>query len=366
MVKSKNIQKSVNVAKLPQDYKLVLESLKKRIKSAQLKAATSVNRELILLYFEIGQEIVQKQENDGWGKSTVEQLANDLRKGFPGMKGFSPLNVWRMRAFYLAYSKDLEKLSQPVTEIQVKKVQQLVAQIPWGHTIALVHKVKDSQKRLWYVQKTVEHGWSRAVLIHQIESKLFERQAKPGKLTNFVDTLPDTQSDLAHEMVKDPYNFDFLSLDGKTQERKLHQALVKHLQDFLIELGVGFAFVGSEYHLEVGDQDFYIDLLFYHLKLRSYVVIELKTVAFQPEFAGKMNFYLSAVDDLLRHQEDGPTIGIILCKSKNQTVVEYALKDSKKPMGVSAYKLTHTLPEKFKGKLPSAKQIENGLEDYSQ
>ncbi|MBP9855295.1 MAG: DUF1016 family protein [Candidatus Omnitrophica bacterium] len=373
MAKSKKIQESGNLTNLPKDYKSALEALKIRIKSAQLKAATSVNRELILLYWDTGKEIVRKQENEGWGKSIVERLASDLRKEFPDLKGFSPANVWRMRAFYLAYIRENENLAQAVREINKEKMSQpttesdsneaihVVSQLPWGHNVTLFQKVKDCLKRLWYAQKTIENGWSRAVLVHQIESGLFERQSKPGKLTNFTQTLPDIQSDLAQEIVKDPYNFNFLSLDGQFKERKLHQGLIQHLQDFLIELGVGFAFVGSEYHLEIGDQDFYIDLLFYHLKLRCFVVIELKTIAFQPEFAGKMNFYLSAVDDLLRHQEDRPTIGIILCQSKNKTVVEYALKDSKKPMGVSAYKLTNLLPEKLRGKLPSVKQIEDEL-----
>ncbi|NET62587.1 MAG: DUF1016 domain-containing protein [Symploca sp. SIO2E6] len=238
-------------------------------------------------------------------------------------------------------------------------VQQVVGQIPWGHNVRLLDYVKDPVERLWYVRATIEYGWSRTILIHQIESGLYKRQGQA--ITNFNQALPQTQSQLAQQLLKDPYNFDFLSLSREAQERELERALVNHIRDFLLELGVVFAFVGSQYHLEVGDEDFYIDLLFYHLQLRSYVVIDLKTTKFKPEFSGKMNFYVAVVDDLLRHPDDQPTIGIILCKLKNKTVVEYALREMSKPIGVSTYHLGDELPEPLKSSLPSIEQLETEL-----
>ncbi|MGF1583588.1 MAG: YhcG family protein [Gemmataceae bacterium] len=346
---------------LPAAYTELLSELKEQIRSAQLKAAVSVNREMIRLYWDIGKVIVERQDREGWGKSVVDQLAKDLQKEFPGVSGFSPSNVWRMRSFYLAYTQQVINLAQPVREMDGENLPQPVAEIPWGHNLALIEKIKDPVQRLWYAQKTIENGWSRKVLVHQIESQLFERQGKAQ--TNFEKTLPSPQSDLAQEVVKDSYTFDFLMLAEDAKERELERGLLEHLKKFLIELGVGFAFVGSQYHLEVGDQDFYIDLLFYHCRLHCYVVIDLKIEAFKPEFAGKMNFYLSAVDDLLRDQDiDRPSIGLILCKEQNRVIVEYALRDTSKPMGVATY---HTgaaeLPKELQQSLPSVKQLEAEL-----
>ena len=266
------------------------------------------------------------------------------------MKGFSPRNLKYMRAFAEAY-------------LEESFVQQVVAQIPWGHNVRLLDLVKDPTERLWYAQQTIQYGWSRNILVHQIESGLYRRQGKAT--TNFDRTLPQPQSELAQQLLKDPYNFDFLSLGKDALERDLERALIDHIRDFLLELGVGFAFVGSQYHLEVGGQDFYIDLLFYHLRLRCYVVVDLKMSDFQPEFSGKMNFYLSATDDLLRHPDDQPSIGIILCKSKNQALAEYALRDLNKPIGVSAYQLQSALPEQLKSSLPTIEELEDVLETVS-
>lgn len=324
------------------DYTALLQSLKERIRTTQVRASLAVNRELILLYWQIGHEILLRQQQQGWGAKVVNQLAKDLQQEFPEMKGFSPRNLKYMRAFAEAYPDQ-------------QMVQQAAAQIPWFHNCVLIEKVKDLAQRLWYIQQTVQYGWSRAVLIYQIESELYHRQGEA--VTNFGNTLPQPQSDLAHQLLKDPYNFDFLSLGKEIQERDLEQALVNHIREFLLELGVGFAFVGSQYHLEVGGEDFYIDLLFYHLRLRCFVVIDLKMSEFKPEYSGKMNFYVSAVDDLLRHPDDQPTIGMILCKSKNKAVAEYALRDVNKPIGISTHQM-RGLPEPLKAILPTVEQLE--------
>lgn len=315
-----------------------------------MHAVLAVNRELVLLYWQIGHDILSRQQQQGWGAKVVTQLAKDLQKEFPQMKGFSRTNLLYMRAFAEAYPDE-------------QFVQQVAGQIPWFHNCTILDKVKDPTERLWYIQQTIQHGWSRNVLVHQISSGLYHRQGKA--ITNFDRTLPKPQSELAQELLKDPYNFDFLSLGEEAQERDLERALLNHIRDFLLELGVGFAFVGSQYHIEVGGQDFYLDLLFYHLRLRCYVVIDLKTSDFQPEFSGKMNFYLSAVDDLLRHPDDQPSIGIILCRSKNQVVAEYALRDMNKPIGVSAYQLQDALPMEIKGSLPTIEELEAQLDSVS-
>lgn len=357
---------------LPAGYADFLDDLKKHIRMAQAKAALSVNRELILLYWDIGRRIVVQQEHEGWGVGVIERLAKDIQLAFPGTKGFSARNIWRMKAFYLAYSKQLENLPQPVADFSDEKgaqavqeadglkLPQLVAEIPWGHNVVLIEKVKARTERLWYIQKTIEHGWSRNVLVHQIESGLYHRKGRA--ITNFEQTLPSPQSDLVQQTLKDPYLFDFLALDENIRERDLEIALVDHIREFLLELGVGFAFVGRQVPLEVGGQGFYLDLLFYHMKLRCFVVIELKTGEFKPEYAGKMNFYLSAVDDRLRHPDDEPSIGIILCKSKSRVIVEYTLRDTSKPIGVSAYQLTRSLPEEMKGSLPTIEELVAELE----
>lgn len=334
---------------LTKDYADFLQSLKMRITTAQNKASLAVNRELVLLYWQIGREILERQEKQGWGAKVVDQLSKDLRSAFPEMKGFSRANLLYMRAFAEAYKDE-------------QFVQQAVGQIPWGHNVRILDKIKIPAEREFYIFKTIENGWSRDVLVWQIESKLFERQGKA--VTNFELTLPKPQSDLANQLLKDPYNFDFLTLHDDAVERDLENALIANIQKFLLELGVGFAFVGRQYHLEVGGQDFYLDLLFYHLKLRCFVVIDLKTGEFKPEFAGKMNFYLSAVDALLKHEKDEPSIGLILCKSKNKFIAEYALRDVKKPIGVSEMQILQALPENLKGNLPTIEELEKGLKIY--
>jgi len=316
---------------LPVGYREFLEGIKSRIRSAQVKAALSANRELISLYWDIGKSIVERQDRDGWGKAVVERLAADLQTEFPGDSGFSPGNVWRMRAFYLAYTKGAANLSRAVTDLDGINLPRAMTEIPWGQNLELLFKLKNPIQRLWYARMTIEHGWSRPVLVHQIESGLYERQGKAT--TNFQRTLPPPQSDLAQQVLKDPYTFDFLALAADAEERELEKGLLDHIQRFLLELGVGFAFVGRQFHLEVEGEDFYIDLLFYHLRLR--------------------------------HKDDNPTIGLVLCKAKKRLVVEYALRGTPRPIGVSAYRLTKALPENLKGTLPTIKEIEAELKDAS-
>lgn len=341
----KPIKKSP-VDKLPSDYPGLLAELKEQIRSAQVRAALSVNRELVMLYWGLGRRILAKQAEQGWGAKVIDRLSRDLRREFPEMKGLSVRNIKYMRAFAKAYPQE-------------EFVQQVAAQIPWFHNCTLLDQVKDPQEREWYIRATIEYGWSRAVLVHQAESNLYHRQGKA--LTNFSRTMPAPRSELAQQIMKDPYAFDFLSVGQEAAEREVERALLEDIRKFLLELGVGFAFVGSQYHLEVGGEDFYIDLLFYHLRLRCFVVVELKVEGFRPEFAGKMNFYLSAVDDLLRHPDDQPSIGIILCKGKNSVVAEYSLRDTNKPMGVSSYELAKALPDALKKELPSVEALEKEL-----
>ena len=339
-------------ATLDKDYVKFLADIKTRIRSAQTRAALSVNSELVLLYWQIGNDILERQDEQGWGAKVIASLSHDLSHEFPQMKGFSSRNLKYMRGFAVAYPDEAF-------------VQEVLAQITWYHNITLLSKVKDFKEREWYIRQTIQQGWSRNVLVHQIESGLFNRQG--NAVTNLERTLPAPQSELVSEVLKDPYNFDFLTLGKEFSERDLHQSLLTHIRDFLMELGVGFAFVGSEHHLEVGDQDFYIDLLFYHLHLRCYVVIELKVGNFIPEYAGKLNFYLSAVDDLLRQEShDQPSVGILLCKTQNRIVAEYALRDMNKPMGVSTYQLMHALPENLRSSLPSIEELEAELSGIHQ
>ena len=331
----------------PPGYDELLQQLKNRIRERRLRTSLAVNRELILLYWSIGRDILDRQREQGWGTKVIDHLSADLHRAFPEMKGFSSRNLKYMRAFAEAWPDEAI-------------VQQAAAQIPWFHNCVLLDKVKNPVHREWYMRQTIESGWSRAVLVHQIETNVYRRQGQAT--TNFRQTLPTPQSDLAQEVVKDPYSFDFLTLSDDAHERDLERGLLEHLRNFLLELGVGFAFVGSQYPLNVGGDEFYVDLLFYHLKLRCYVVIDLKMKEFEPEFAGKMNFYLAALDDLLRHPEDQPSIGIILCKTrKNKLVVEYALRDMGKPIGVSQYQLTEALPAEFKGSLPTVEDLEAEL-----
>ena len=330
-----------------ENYFALLDGLKRRIRTAQIKAALAVNQELILLYWQIGREILVRQQEEGWGRKVIERLARDLKREFPDMKGFSRTNLMYMRAFAEAW---------PDEQI----VQRCVGQLPWRHNIALLEKLKDLEPRLWYAQKATENGWSRDILVMQIESNLFGRQG--GAITNFEQTLPPERSDLSRQLLKDPYNFDFLTLTEAAQERDLERALMERIRDFLLELGVGFAFVGNQYRLDVEGDEYFIDLLFYHLKLHCYVVIDLKVTGFKPEYAGKMNFYVTAANRLLRDERDDPTIGIVLCRSKKRTVVEFALETVQNPIGVSTYKLREDLPPALQGQLPSAEQLEIELE----
>lgn len=332
------------------DYSAWLKELKNNIRRVQIKAAVRINSELLQFYWNLGQDIVDRQKNANWGAGFLKQFSIDMSSEFPDMKGFSLTNLKYVRQWYLFYSQKIEKSQQAVDQL---------TQIPWGHNIAIVSKCKNLDEALFYVQKTIQNSWARSVLIHQIESDLFRRAGQA--ITNFKATLPSPQSDLARETLKDPYNFDFLTLTEKHDEKELENALVKHVTKFLLELGAGFSYIGQQYRLEVGGDEFFIDLLFYHIKLHCYVVIELKSVKFRPEFAGKLNFYVSAVDGILKSEQDNATLGILICKSKNDTVVEYALRDIRKPIGVSEYIITKNLPDEFKSSLPSIEEIEAEL-----
>lgn len=335
-----------DIVPLPPDYADWLAELKTRIHSAQQRATLAVNRELVLLYWQIGQDILARQARQGWGAKVIERLAQDLRAAFPDMKGFSPRNLKYMRAFAEAW---------PDAEF----VQAVLAQLPWYHHLALLDKLPGAEARCWYAAKAIEHNWSRNVLVMHIETRLQERSG--AALTNFPASLPKPLSDLARESLKDPYRFDFLGLTDEAQEREVEHALVKHVTQFLLELGAGFAFVGRQVLLNVGGDEFFIDLLFYHLKLRCYVVIELKGGKFKPEHLGQLGFYLTAVDMQVKAEQDNPTIGLLLCKSKNKVVAEYALRDTAQPIGVAEYQLIESLPAELQSSLPSIEQIEQAL-----
>jgi len=335
---------------LPRDYAKILREIKRRIREERLRVVMAANSAMVLLYWDIGRLILERQERAGWGARVIDRLAADLREAYPDMKGLSPRNLKYMRAFAAAWSTR-------------SIVQEALARIPWYHHIALMEKCRTPEERLLYARRSAEQGWSHNILSLQIESRAHERQGKA--VTNFGATLPPAESDLAAQVFKDPYLFDFLGTADPRREREVEQALVDHIQRFLLELGAGFAFVGRQVHLEVGDQDYYLDLVFYHLKLRSYVVVELKAVPFDPAFVGQMNLYLSAADDLLRHPDDKPAIGLLLCRSKNKIVVEYALRDLKKPIGVAQWetRIVKSLPKELKGSLPSVEEIEKELRD---
>jgi predicted nuclease of restriction endonuclease-like (RecB) superfamily len=360
-------------------YSDLLGDIKARIRQAQIKAILSANAEMILMYWDIGQMILERQQREGWGAAVIPRLSRDIRNDLPEEKGFSERNIKRMLRFYREYptllkvpqpaaqlqpaeNADLVKVPQPVAQIPDNEISTnlLVAKIPWGHNILLIEKVKDLSTRLWYMQQTIDQGWSRDILGQMIKSCAHKRQGEA--VTNFGQRLLSTQSDLARQLLKDPYIFDFLTLEEPFHERELETGLVRHLEKFLLELGQGFAFVGRQYHLEVSDKDFYIDLLFYHLRLRCFVAIELKKGDFKPEYAGKMNFYCSVVDDQLRHETDQPTIGLILCQTKDRILAEYALRDINKPIGVSDYELTRALPESLQSELPTIEEIEAELQ----
>ena len=327
------------------EYLAIVEQVKREIKTAQYQASVHVNTELILLYHSIGTVI---NEHKVWGNKFIENLAADIRREFPASKGYSVRNLKYMAKFAQTY---------PDREF----VQQVVAQIPWGHNLVLLDKISEPEERRWYLATCQKNGWSRSVLIHQIESGLYQRQVLADKVSNFERRLPSPQSELAVQTMKDPYIFDFIPFQEDMMERDIEQALVRDVTKLLLELGTGFAFLGNQYHLNVGGDDFYIDLLFYNLNLRCYVVIELKSGEFKPEYAGQLNFYLSAVDGILKKEQDNPSIGLLLCKSKNDLVAEYSLKDMSKPIGVSAYQVTSNLPEELGKQLPSIEDIQKRI-----
>lgn len=358
------------------EYKQWLNEIKQKFQSSQIKASIQVNSILLEFYWNLGNEIVEKQKNSTWGSGFLQQLSINLSAEFPDVKGFSYTNIKNIRQWFLFWQQAVGELEstksqklvgklkiantkQVVSQLENSKGKQLVSQIlqiPWGHNVAIIQKCKNMQEALYYVQNTIKNGISRSVLIHQIETNLYARDGKA--ITNFEATLPPLQSDLAKEITKDPYNFDFLSLTKGYQEKELENALTENITKFLLELGSGFAFVGRQYKLIVGGDEFRIDLLFYHIKLKCYVVVELKATEFKPEFAGKLSFYTSAVDGEIKDINDNPTIGILICKSKNDLVVEYALKDINKPLGISQYELTEILPKEYKSSLPSIEEIE--------
>lgn len=328
------------------EYLETIEQVKSEIKAAQYKAAVSVNQELILLYHSIGKVI---NAHKVWGGKFIDSLAKDIKIAFPNVKGYSVRNLKYMAKFAATY---------PDRQF----VQTVSAQIPWSHNVAILDKVKDPDQRIWYIQKTAENGWSHNVLIHQIESGLYERQVIADKISNFESRLPSPQSELAIQTMKDPYIFDFIPFKEDMVERDIERALVHDVTKLLLELGTGFAFLGNQYCINVGGDDFYIDLLFYNLNLRCYVVIELKTGDFKPEYAGQLNFYLSAVDGILKKEQDNPSIGLLLCKSKNDLVAEYSLKDMSKPIGVSEYQITSDLPIELEKQLPSVEDIQKHIQ----
>lgn len=344
---------------LPQkEYADTLAGLKKQIQESQLRAITSVNKELVRLYWTIGKTIVERQKNSGWGSNFIEKLAKDLQNSFPGVEGFSRRNVFRMRAFYLEY----QLVPPAVAQIDELGNLGVLAQIPWSHNVILMEKLDSVEERIWYAQKTLEHGWSRTMLETWIKSDLYHREGKA--ITNFQKTLPAPQSDIAQQVLKDPYNFDFLTLQDDHLEKDLEDGLVGHIQKFLLELGQGFAFLGRQYPIVVDGDTSYIDLLFFHTKLRAYIIVELKARAFKPEDTGQLNYYLSAVDDLLKHPTDNPTIGILLCKTRSKVKAEYAFRHIGRPIGIAEYEtmLTESLPKDMKSSLPTVKEIEEELE----
>ncbi len=352
-------------------YSELLDRIKARIRQGQTRAVLSANAEMIHMYWDIGCMLHDRQAVKGWGTAVIPRLAKDIHNELPQVKGFSERNLNRMIAFYRAYPglhailpqrvaklSRIQKMPQPVAKLD-RNHWALIASVPWGHHFLLLEKVKDLSIRFWYMQKTVEQGWGRDVLALMIKGEMHTREGKA--ISNFNKRLPSPQSDLVQQTLKDPYIFDFLTLEEPFHERELETSLVRHLEKFLVELGQGFAFVGRQYHVDVGEHDFYIDLLFYHLKLRCFVVIDLKKGPFKPDYAGKMNVYCNVIDDYLKHEADNPTIGLILCQDREKVLAEYALRGIKKPIGVSQYELTRALPRQLKSSLPTIKQIEAEL-----
>jgi len=368
---------------LTKNYLEVLSSLKDKIRLAKQRASLAVNAELIAIYWEIGNAILEQQKIEGWGAKIISQLARDLKMEFPDMKGFSERNLKYMRAFAEAYT--MSSIVQPlVAQIQSNEEQNINVQVPlaqinpspfpivqaplaqlsWYHHITLLDKVKDLETRFFYIQKTIENGWSRDVMVHQIASKLHTRQGKA--ITNFGTTLPKPLSDLAQETLKSPYSFDFLSLSEEMHERDLEKALIQHLKKFMLELGRGFAYVGNQYNLNVQGDDFFLDLLFFNIQLNCYVIFELKVGEFKPEFAGKLNFYINTLDEEVKANHHAPTIGVLLCKTPNETVIKYALKGVNTPIGVADYELTNALPKDIKGEIPTIEELEAMVDEETE
>lgn len=329
----------------PAAYAALLDDLKTTIRQARIRVAKAANRKLVQLYWQLGKTIVERQTQQGWGKAVVEQLAVDLKASFQGRSGFSAQNLWYMRQFYMEY-KDLPNL------------QQLVGEIPWGQNLAIMAKVKDAAERAYYLKATVEMGWSRNVLIHQIESRAYQRHQLAEKQHNFTAALPEHLAEQADEAMKDVYMLDMLGVEKPLLERELERRMVNKIQQVMLELGYGFAFIGNQYCLKANGNEYFIDLLFSNRRLNCLVALELKIGKFKPEYAGKMNFYLNLLDDYVREPNENPSIGIILCKERDRFEVEYALRGIDKPVGVAAYQLTHELPEALRDKLPDAKMLE--------
>jgi len=366
----------MNAKFLSNEYSEWLKSLKEQIRQSQMKASLSVNAELILLYWEMGRQIVEKQKNSAWGSGFIERLSVDLKKEFPGMNGFSRTNLFAIKKFYTFYQKMPEiiphaggqmplpaehsKIPQPGGQIVSHPILALCCSIPWKHNVMIIEKLKDPEQVLFYLNKTIENNWSRAVLEYQIDSNLYSRQGKA--ITNFTHTLPMVQSDLARDLLKDPYNLEFIELSEKAKELELEQKLIQHISQFLLELGKGFAYMGRQFLLKVGRKEYRTDLLFYHTKLKCYVIIELKLHEFEPEFVGKLGFYITAINELVKEQNDNPTIGILLCKNKDNYEVEFSLKDINNPIGVCEYRYTE-LPEDIRKNLPSAEQLNDEIKD---
>lgn len=340
------IDKQKETLNLDKNYIHFLNDIKTRLKTAQIRAALAANKEQIKFYWQLGSELIEKQKAFKWGEQFLEKFSHDMRQAFPEMQGFSVTNLKRMRIFAKEYP-------------DFTKSPQAVDGLPWGHLGIILHQIKDYKQREWYANEAVKNGWSRSVLEMQIESSLYERQGgQKEKITNFHQSLPAIQSDLAYEILKDPYNFDFLTIQGKAKEKAIEDGLITHIRDFLLELGQGFAFVGSQVPLTFDDEEFFIDLLFYHLQLRCYIVIELKATKFKPEHMGQLGFYLAAVDNQMRKEGDNKTIGIILCKSKSKIIADYALQNMKAPIGISQYQLAKALPKELKSNLPTIEEIE--------
>jgi len=333
---------------IPADYKIFLSTIKSEICNARIKATQAVNKELIHLYWKIGKLIVKKQEKLGWGKSVVEKLSKDICTEFHGIKGFSPQNLWYMRQFYTEYQYN-------------KNLQQLVGEIPWGHNILIFTKIKETDERKYYIKNSAENGWSRNVLLNQIKAKAYERHITTNKTHNFEKTLPAHLAEQANETLKDGYMLDFLGITEPVLERELENRMIEKIRDVIMEFGNGFTFMGSQYKVEANKKEYFIDLMFYHRKLKCLVAVDLKTGEFKPEYAGKMNFYLNILDDYIREKNENPSIGIILCAEKDNFVVEYSLRSLEKPVGVSEYYLTHKLPAKFRNKLPSPELLKEKL-----